>query len=148
MGCYCASGVASGVRSMSVAPLGMPGFSDIVNISDVNDDAGRQRCENRAITRAPTTAIDRNGLCDSYCAEAARVERADLAVLSGLGDRASICLARGRAAARVGVIANAGHPCAGGLCLSHGSDRQRENRDGQNIQSEADLTHDAFSFWG
>ena len=80
------------------------------------------RGQNRA--KGPT-AVDRNRLRDRDRAKATRVEAVDLSAGRRLGDRAGKRLAGRRAAAWVGIIADAGNPRPCRLSASwHGLQRQ------------------------
>ena len=59
--------------------------------------------------------VDGDRLGDRHGAKAARIEAIDLAAGGGLGNGAGERLARGGAAARIGVVADAGNPGAGRL---------------------------------
>src|SRR4029078_12520057 len=87
-------------------------------------------------------------LRDRDSAEAAGIKRADLTIDGGLGNRASVGLAGGGAAARVDVVADTRTPGSRRLRLSHGNNRQGENGNGQNVKREAKLTHLHLSFLG
>ena len=70
-------------------------------------------------------AVDGHRLGDRHGAVAARIQAVDLAARGGLRDRAGEGLARRRAAARIDVVADAGHPGAGGLSLGRGGAEHR-----------------------
>ncbi|MEI9886387.1 MAG: hypothetical protein WDN08_07760 [Rhizomicrobium sp.] len=74
---------------------------------------------------AGTFAGDGHRLGDRDRAEAAGIERVDLAARSGLGNRAGESLARRRAAARIDVVTDAGNPSTRRLRL-----RRRRPHDG------------------
>ena len=101
-------------------PLDVEAFED--------DRVGRPRADDDAIGAGHQYAglealrADRDRLGDGHGAEAAGIEHVDLAGRGGLGDRARKGLARRRAAARVGVVADAGDP---------GTSRLRVSRHGQ-----------------
>jgi hypothetical protein len=62
-------------------------------------------------------AVDRHRLGDGHGAEAAGIDAVDLAAGGGLRNRSGEGLAGRRAAARIGVVADAGYPGAGRLRL-------------------------------
>ena len=95
----------------------------------VDDDAVDQSREDAAA--AGRAAVDGDGLGDRDCAEAAGIECIDLAAGCGLADRARERLARGRAAAGIGVVTHARHPGARRLRLRHGGGCQ-EHRSNSN----------------
>src|ERR1700732_460509 len=66
----------------------------------------------------PAARVDRDRLGDRHRAEAAGIEGIDLSAGRGFRDCPGECLARCGAAARIGVVADAGHPGAGCLRLS------------------------------
>src|SRR5439155_12223437 len=84
-----------------------------------NDPVVRQRVDDDALdagrqdTAERTGAVDHDLFRDRHGAESTRIEAVDDARAGGLGDRAREGLARGRAAARVDVVADAGDPGAG-----------------------------------
>ena len=87
-----------------------------------NDDVGRRRVDDDAIHRRiqhtclNVLAGDRHGFGDGHPAEAAWIDAIDFAAGGGFRDCTGKGLARCGAAARIGIIANAGNPRPGRLC--------------------------------
>jgi hypothetical protein len=125
--------ISPGAGAVYVEPVEPDRLTNVIDIGDVDDNAGGEGCEDGTIPGTRTAAIDSDRLGYSDRAETARIERANLSILVGLGDGASVSLARSRATAGIKVIAYPRYPRACGS-LGHGSESQGENRDGQNIQ--------------
>ena len=84
---------------------------------------------------------DSDRLGDGHGAEAAGIETVDLAACRGLRDGAGEGLAGSRAAARVGVVADAGNPSTGRLRMG-GNDRHRQKkREAQQARAPVRVTH-------
>src|SRR5437660_334277 len=86
-------------------------------------------------------AVDGNGLGYGQSAVAARIQHVDFAVNERLRDSTGEGLARGGAAARVGVTAGARHPRPRGLRMGQRGESQSESHEGQSLDSEAQLAH-------
>src|SRR5436190_4196222 len=79
-------------------------------------------------------AADRDRLRDRDGAETARIEHVDLAARGGLADRAREGLAGRGAAARIGIVADAGHPRTRRLGTQRSGDEQT-TKDCENEQN-------------
>ena len=99
----------------SPEPLDVEPFKhDPVSRSGIDGDPVRSRHQH---TRFNVVRADGDRLGDGHPPESTRIENVDLARRRGLGDGACKRLARRRAAARIGVIANTGHPSSRRLCV-------------------------------
>ena len=93
-----------------------------------NIDAVRSGMEDRG---EHLVTIDRDRFGDGQRAEATGIEAVDLAVHGRLRDRTREGLARRRAAARIGVIADTRHPGPAGLRVSGiGNEEESDHRSG------------------
>ena len=92
--------VQAGAEAVDVQPP----EHDLVGRRGIDDDGVRTVHEHAALG---VVALDRDPLGDRHAAEAAWIEAVDLALCSSLRDRTRERLARGGAAARVRVVADA-----------------------------------------
>jgi hypothetical protein len=107
-------------------------LANIPRVSDVNIDSINERVENRPVTGA-VCSIDIDGFSDRYCAEAARIKRADLTIFRGLRNSARIRFARSGAAARIYIVTDARYPGASRLRIRNRRKRNRTNGKHKNV---------------
>src|SRR5688500_17685118 len=123
---------AAGNEAYPVDAVPRHGHGDVLEPDDVRGAGvdGHAGAAGREDAALGSTAVDGERLGDGDRAEAARVQHAEHASRGSLGDGPREGLARRGAAARIGIVANAGHPGAGGLCPGAAREETQGQREG------------------